>query len=441
MLVAIAVLDGLGTHLTKCPGCNLILISVDTLRAQNLGCYGYERQTSPAIDELARVGVLFENAYSASAWTLPGHIAMLTGRYPTREGEFVFMSKTAFPDSYVPLAQVLKDAGYVTAGLMGGGFVATDLGFGRGFDTYALGSPILRERPRSVGEWLDRRDPRHPFFLFLHGYDVHEPYLPAPEDRLRFIDEVPPECRGVPLRCNEQDEACRRSPRGREYVVSQYDGAILGVDRFVAWLVAELKRRGLYERTIIALTGDHGEALMENGIGCGHLGSLEESVFRVPLILRVPKVEPDRVAARVSGVDLAPTLLALVGLPPAPSMHGRSLLPLVEGREEERQINGLTGNDPGNVVLASIVDDKKIVKWRYNRGAPWTYELYDLATDPAARQNRLPEVGPPPPLFYEMLERMAAWERHIDLRIDGEQTTSPTLSQSVRDQLEHLGYR
>lgn len=124
--------------------------------------------------------------------------------------------------------------------------------------------------------------------------------------------------------------------------------------------MGELKRRRMHTRTIVAFTADHGENLMENGdLECGHMGSLDEPVFRVPLIIHLPGARPRRVESRVSLVDLAPTLLQLLGIPRPDSMHGASLVPLLEGETGERQINGLTGNDPGNVVLATITGHKK----------------------------------------------------------------------------------
>jgi arylsulfatase A-like enzyme len=441
VLAMLALRQVVRERVPRCRGCNIVLISADTLRADHLGTYGYRRATSAAIDALARRGVVFERAYSASAWTLPGHLAMLSGRYPVRESELVFMSARPFPDSYELLPEVLREAGYATAALTGGGFVGDGYGFGQGFDSYKRPGRNLRDMDGVVARWLDRHGDR-PFFLFLHGYDMHEPYAPPDHLRLRFIDDVPPACRGVELRCTTDDADCRESPGGRDYLVAQYDALLVGVDRFIDALVKQLHRRGLLERTVLAFTADHGEHLMERGdLACGHMGDLDEAVFRVPLIVHVPRTAGRRVPQRVSLVDLAPTLLDVVGLRPPATSHGRSLVPLLVGDASERTVYGATGNDPGNFVLATIDGGGKLVMSRANRTGHWRYELYDLARDPQAAIDLLPERGPPPAQYFELMAKLERWQTDIGFEIDGRSPPPRvTLPAEVVDQLNALGY-
>lgn len=427
----------------ECRDCNLVLISADTLRADHLGCYGYRRDTSPAIDRFAAESVRFANAYSTSAWTLPGHLGMLAGRYPVTAAEFNFTSMSPFPESYVTLAQALKTAGYATAGFTGGAYVGAHLGFGRGFDVYRSASEKFAGNQAALAQWLDARDEGRPFFLFFHGYDVHAPYDPPEPLRRRFIDRVPEKCRGVELLCQGQDLECRDSALGRRYLVAAYDAEIAGVDAAVAWLLAELDRRGLRTNTIIAFASDHGENLMDaGGVHCGHAADLEESVFRVPLILHIPRVAPAVVDTRASLADLAPTLLEVLGVPVPGSMHGQSLVPALRGEREQHQINGVTGFGTGNVVLANISAGTKLVMRRADANASWEYELYDLRRDPRARRNRIGSGDVRTGAVRDMERRLRTWIDRVGLDTDGGGAPcSPQPPPEVQERLRALGYR
>jgi arylsulfatase A-like enzyme len=441
LALATRTLDLLGSRSAiECEGCNLVLVSADTLRADHLGCYGYEPATSPVIDRFAAGSIRFANAYSASAWTLPGHLAMLTGRYPVRESEVTFLAPGPLPDSEVTLAQILKRAGYATAGFTGGGYVGEGLGFGRGFDVYTTASEKFAGSEPAVSQWLSQRDSSHPFLLFFHGYDVHAPYDPPASLRTRFPGDVPEKCVGLELRCNAADYECLHGPGGREYLVSQYDAEIGGVDAALRWLLDELQRLGLSEKTVIVFTADHGENLMDDASGsCGHGADLHEQVFRVPLIIRVPGVRPLAVESRVSLVDLVPTLLEILGVPAPARLHGASLLGVISGNASGRQINGVTALDRGAHVLAAIAGDRKIVARRAGWDVPWTYELYDLRRDSAATHDLVP-LGASTEL-ETMKAKLFAWVDEVGLHLEPGDVPPGPMPADVRDRLEMLGYR
>lgn len=441
VLVVLALREPPLSSAAACPGCNVVLISADTLRADHLGCYGYARDTSPAIDRFAVESVRFARFYSASAWTLPGHLAMLTGRYPLREHEFAFHAPAPMPESEVTLAQRLKQAGYATAGFTGGGYVDAAFGFGRGFDVYTSASEHFAGNQADAARWLSSRDPRQPFFLFLHGYDVHAPYA-APEDvRGRFGVETPLQCRGVELRCDAADYECLHGPDGSAFLASQYDAEIAGVDAALRWLLDELERRDLARNTIVVFTADHGENLMEPPAGvCGHAGDLREPVFRVPLILRVPGQTPKTIDTRASLVDLVPTLLDLVGVEPtAPAMHGESLRRIIAGDAPDRQINGVTSLEAGYYVLAVIAGDTKLVAQRSEWNAPWNFQLFDLGRDPDGHDDLAPTTSSR--ALARMKRRLFEWTKNVDLQLEPSSSPAKELAPDVRERLRALGYR
>jgi arylsulfatase A-like enzyme len=272
---------------------------------------------------------------------------------------------------------------------------------------------------------------------------MHEPYAPPEELRLRFVDAVPPACRDVTLRCTRDDAGCRTGPGGRDYLVAQYDALIVGVDRFVDALLRQLEHRGLLQRTVVALTADHGERLMDGDtINCGHMGDLDETVWRVPLVIHVPGMLGRRIRQRVSLVDLTPTLLDIVGLRPPATSHGHTLCPLLEDGGGDRPVFGATGNDPGNFVLAAIGGGAKLVKSRANRTGHWSYALFDLDRDPQGGVDLLPERGPPPPQYFALVAELDRWQHDIGFEIDGQPPPAQVeLPDEVVEQLRALGYR
>jgi arylsulfatase A-like enzyme len=289
---------------------NVILISLDTLRADRLGCYGAERPTSPALDRLAAEGTLFETAITAAPWTLPSHLTMLTGAYPCVH-QLVTRAIVRRPTAGLPsLAQRLREAGYVSAAFTEDGYLLPGV-FQPGFDvfSYAAASPDgIAQRVREAGEWLERTGDT-PFFLFLHTYQVHAPYqAPAPWARMFRSAGTNGDAAGL----------------------DDYDAALRYADATLASLRAIVERLGLAERTITIVTSDHGEGFGEHGIRL-HGNSLYEEVLQVPFIWHAPGriATGRRVAGVVSLADLAPTVLDLLALPPAQIVQGRSLAPLM----------------------------------------------------------------------------------------------------------------
>jgi arylsulfatase A-like enzyme len=331
------------------------VITLDTLRADHVSAYGYERQTTPNIDRLAHGGVLFEHAIANSSWTLPSHASLLTGRLPHEHGADWLAPLDA---TYPTLAEVLAARGYATAAFAANtSYVTPEWGLGRGFSRFEVyGNSISDDVVRTVYgrklalnllprigyfdipgrkraadlnaeflHWLDHVADR-PFFALLNYFDVHDPYLTAAQYETRFASEA---SRGDLVNFQFQPNVFRRkptlSPREIQTEIDAYDGCLAHLDAELGRLFAELAKRGLDERTLVIVTSDHGESFGNLDL-FGHGNSLYFETLHVPLILSWPKTIPS--GGRVSGLaslhQIPATVMDLFGIGAAP-LPGRSL--------------------------------------------------------------------------------------------------------------------
>ena len=348
------------------PRPNIVLITIDTARADHLGIYGYERPTSPNIDRLAATGMVFENAFTQSSLSAPSHATILTGVSPPTHG--VLRNTDKIPDHVVRLAEVLQGAGYKTAAFVGHPLVGGEFGFFHGFDTSEVHhlpahAPDHGEenhrfllQPEEVAEpaalfdaaleWLDQA-PDRPYFLWLHAQNPHQSYDPPPPYDRMFME--PPSDRYL-LRCAHtlyefRKHRLRLNKKERAYFTALYDGEIAFVDAQIGRIVERLRDIADEADTIVVITSDHGEALPGEGRGRvnGHSLIHTDSVLRVPLIISGGPVgfrAGTRVVDTVDLVDVAPTLLDLSGVRSPASWEGRSLVPLLRGEElEPREVS------------------------------------------------------------------------------------------------------
>jgi len=344
---------------------NLLVVTIDTLRPDRLGCYGYREAQTPHLDRLAAEGARFAHCYASAPLTLPSHAALFTGRYPfavnVRNNGTYFLR-----DAEVTLAELFRQRGFATSATVAAYVLSSKFGLAQGFDAYddALGSgDLLRtftsEIPaaevfRRFRRWLDRRG-RGRFFAWVHFYDPHLPYAPPGEWAERFAADP-------------------------------YSGEVAYVDAHVGRILDELEARGLAARTLVVATSDHGEAFGEHGEE-GHGVFCYEENIRVPLIIRGSSVAAGTVVdERVQLVDLMPTLLELYGIAPPDGLQGRSFVPLLRGEG---------GEEPPPVYFESLLpqEDKNWAPLTGVVAAGHKYialpepELYDLAADPHERHN------------------------------------------------------
>ncbi len=289
---------------------NLILISIDTLRADRLGCMGYERDTSPALDRLAADGIAFR-AVTESSWTLPAHVTLLSGVAPAAHG--VVKPALRIRDDTQLLAERLRAAGFRTIGLTGGVFVSRRHGFERGFDVFEDETkPGLESTLAKARTFLERFDGERTF-LFLHTYDVHCPYDPSAEFAQRFAS---PDAEFIETagRCGNPDFNALALTAGQaRHLSDRYDASIREADAQLGEFFDWLRDRGAFADTLVIVTSDHGESFLEHG-QIGHERTVYREVLEVPLLVSGAGVEARGMAGRARLADVVPTALALLGV-------------------------------------------------------------------------------------------------------------------------------
>ena len=407
---------------------DVLLVTLDTTRADRLHCYGNARIETPALDGLARTGVLFERAYTAIPSTLPSHAAILTGLYPASLG-LHDNGIYALADPHATLAERLRAAGYETGAFVSAFVLDHRFGLARGFDVYddAMVSPLAHASdaskpgaapalPDAARGWLARMaEPferrasettahaiawvaargEAPVFAWVHYFDAHQPYQPPPPWNERYDPGYAGPMDGDRARYHalmRERNWTRHTPEARreiDHLIALYDGELSYVDGELAKLLDAFARRG--RPTLVVVVGDHGESFGEHVQIFEHNQEIYEEVTRVPLLVRLPDGASAgrRVDALVRTIDLAPTVLDWVGLAAAPEIEGRSLRPELLGREaapprdalvearRSRQLfaadHSLLGLRRGDWAAVLALDPADRVLRR---------ELYDLASDP-----------------------------------------------------------
>ena len=401
------------------PKVPIVLLSIDTLRADHLACYGYGLETSPSIDRFAGESVLFENAISPSPLTTPAHVSLFTATTPVVHGRTNISDNRKgyepFPAGITSAAEVLKANGYITIGLHGGGNVEGLCGLNRGFDYYApVPDESLNSRLAKLIQSL--RTSTSPFFIFLHHYVCHDPYTKGPKDlRLRFTEGWEEELTSIVDELEGLDVFARKSrrfwkhfdiknPADRELVRALYDGGVLYSDSLFAETLDVLKREGLYEDALIIVLSDHGEEFFEHG-GKLHVRLFIETLH-VPLLIKFPhkKFGGRRVLEDVRTFDLFPTVFEYLKIKPLPvSFQGLSFLPLIldKGTYDplimsfSRFGNRIRFHGQGFVFAHEPVNRDKVPYW-----------VFDRKSDPREKVN-LADKKP------ELLERMEYRSREI----------------------------
>src|SRR5713101_8824135 len=414
ILTALTALQAVAQTSAK-PALNVVLITIDTLRADHVGCYGYKQIKTPNIDGLAADGVLFESAFAVVPVTLPSHSSMLTGTYPMLSGMHDFSVNKLSP-LQPTLASVLKQAGYQTGAVIGAAVLDSRFGLNQGFEFYYDHFDFSRfdeanldemERPGNVVadvalDWLAKNSQKK-FFLWMHLYDPHFPYHP-PE------------------------------PYSREYAAQPYDGEIAFADEQVGRLLRFLKEKNLYRNTLIVLAGDHGESLGEHG-ETTHGFFIYNSTLHVPLIFHPSGVTSAKSAPDlVSLADLMPTVLRVLKLDVPSSVQGRSLLPLFlpKGEMEAPSLYAETFLPRLHFNWSEL---RAVETENYHFIDAPKPELYDLNKDPGETQN----------LFLlkkavaeEMRARLAALIRQSS---GGQELAEKTgLDPALMERLKSLGY-
>ena len=464
--VLVLLLTAMLAHLSACSNAphlppSFILINVDTLRADYLGCYGFEGDVSPNIDALASEAFRFDNSFVQSPWTKPSVASLFTSLYPQVHqltnhegrywGETTGQMKTGvLAGEAVTLAEVLQAQGYETAAFVSNPWLVSTYGFAQGFDFYddhIVGLAIPADRLTSNARaWIETRSGNAPFFLYIHLMDVHAPYAYyAPredfdslagqnrrEERVLSEQEVPyKRWNNIEKKPQWATEEMRHT---LSYWKTRYASGVRAMDRRLGPFFDFLRRRETLDRAYFLLTSDHGEELFEHG-DWSHGQNLYDHQLRIPLLIRPPGGlrEAGRVEDIVESVDVMPTILALAGAPAESRAQGRDVSSVFEGTTDPGEAATYATATQRHPGLYSIRTRNHKLLFGLDTGE---LQLYDLARDPAEQLN----LGGSQPEITERLRNQLL--AHIaESTAEGTLEAEPApIPQDILDKLRSLGY-
>lgn len=452
------------------PPAGVVFVLVDALRADRLGCYGNARNTSPNIDALAKDGTLFRNTIAPAPWTLPSMATIWTSLYPSIHGatrmsalmKKGFRPVSVLEDSRVTLAEVLQRNGFDTAAFVDGSYCRKKFGTLQGFDVISDAElPGMRLNVEALLDWLDRERPKR-FFGYVHTVDVHSPYAPTILPPAKWNSDDPKIQRIAKVLTREAKRWAefnfdpdykgkiggywtvykkkRRNldplpPDDLNHLISLYDTGIRYTDYWIGQLVEGLKKRGLYDRTILIVTADHGDEFFDHG-GVEHGETFYDELMKVPFVMHVPGLAEGRsFEQQVGSIDLMPTILDLLRVPHDELfVQGRTLVPLLRGESfEERPMLGEASIHPGQAAIRTR-------DWKYIELVD-SKELYDLRADPRESSNLCEREKERCTAFAEQL---ADWRRAnsaIAEKLQLPDAPAAQIDEETRERLRALGYQ
>jgi arylsulfatase A-like enzyme len=412
----------------------VILVSVDTLRADFLGCYNPKMKTTPKLDQFAHQNILCRNVTSQSATTAPSHKSIFYSVYPS-------IHKTSIRqvprETGASPMETIRSQGFKTAAFTGGGQLSRSFGFSRGFDSYwepKTNSSIkhqLKEMENLTFDWLEKNSKTN-FFLFLHTYEVHCPYDPPP----MFFQKWAGWYKGRVEKdsCYPNAYVHRPLPVDYEYIRDLYAAEVNYVDNFLGQLFQKLRTLGIYDETLIVFLSDHGESLGEHGY-VGH-NRLYQVQLRVPLILHIPGVAGKQIDAPIESLDVMPTIFELLGIKSQTvPFQGRSLIPLIRNEVKADESRPLISEELGRVRVR--VGNLALI---FAPDGTTHEELYDLKLDPLELHNLATEnaktVEEMKLPYYRMMEK----SKNLSAQFVLDPQTKQDWSEETREQLKALGY-
>lgn len=453
---------------------NVLLITVDALRPNHLGCYGYKRETSPNIDKIAKGGATFNQTITQASLTPPSITSIMTSVYPVVHK--VYSHTISFPSELISLTDILKSQGYITAFMTNFYLFKTFDAFEKefdiffGIDTYKSlhgSKPVkFREITSNVINQISENR-RKPFFLWVHFMDTHQPPLspPSPYDKLFINDRYSQVEIDIPVsNCLVPTQGFGGLPQvlvrnnnditNLNYYISLYDGAIRYVDEQIGLLLETLKKLRLDKKTLVIISADHGEGLGEHNVYFFHGPSPGGQIFhpeshfelkdricfhglydediKVPLIIKYPRLIPQgkKIGIQVQSVDITPTLLDILDIEKPEQMVGKSLLPLIKNKNIEEYEQRFAFSSIRNDYAVRTNDYKLIYCKRNN-----SYELYNLKTDPQEMYNL---IGFEKEITYyiklkQELDKYMAWISPVE-------TKEVILDEKERERLKSFGY-
>jgi choline-sulfatase len=412
---------------------HILLIVVDTLRRDRLGCYGHTRNTSPNIDALARTAIRFDNAFSQAPWTTPSVAALLSSRYPS--DLLIQEQPHALRDEVILLSEVLKDHGYATGAVVSHSYVGKDWNFDQGYDYFddsnvkGHAETVSQGVSDSAIAFMEKSLSKKPTFLFAHYFDPHYNYLDHPEyDYTTELDYTGWVESGMAFKVLKARIGELEDP-DREYLLALYDEEIAFTDHHIGRVLDKLRDMQAFEDTLIVVASDHGEEFLDHQ-SLGHAYTLFEEQIHVPLIVKFPKASRGGVSQElVQLIDVYPSILGYLGLEITHSVSGRAIQN--QGlRPAFSETSRLAAE-----VRALVQDGHKLI-WKVNDDE---YMLYDLSSDPGEqldlkeeRKRRFRAMRDSLLERFDALEKLAAAHR--------EKAREATISEQELRRLEALGY-
>ncbi|MCJ7580919.1 MAG: sulfatase [Candidatus Aminicenantes bacterium] len=435
----------------------IILISIDTLRADHLGVYGYERETSPNIDSLAAESAMFANVYASSPWTLSSHVSLLTALNSVNHQ--VYQDNEKMDPDLVTAAEMLRVNDYFCSAFTGGGFVSSVFGFADGFDSYyERTDEVLLDKAaeltfRDVARWIDSNKNKN-YFLFIHTYQPHDPYAcPAPYKTMFLSEKSKWSHINLNSYLGGKNAIFKKLPEDdRQNIIDLYDAEIRYTDeKLIGPLVQKLKDMALFDKTMIIFTSDHGEEFYEHE-GWGHGHSLYDESLKVPLLIKFPdsKYLGSKVEHIVSLVDIVPTILDQMDIDSSPyEFDGLSLIPFLEGKEKKDRIflsdvsenilnmhlpQKIASNEGGKkLILNKSMLSQNSDFFRYPPPTTKTIELFNLSVDPGEYSNIVEKESS---TANRIINRIEAIYRISKRKKPGQ----AVLDEDLKKQLRALGY-
>jgi arylsulfatase A-like enzyme len=444
--------------ITKGEKLSVLLIVVDTLRADHLGCYGYDQSTSPAIDRFAQEAVVYESAIAAAPLTMPSMAGMLSGYYPDRTGVVNHSPADALEGTIPTMAEVFQSNGYKTAAVVSNAWLASPRkGFDRGFETFlttrklktGLGAKSLTDQAIGLIDSFEDE----PFFLWLHYLDPHMPYRP-PQELAQIFGNDDGNSRIIQAFRTQKNSAQSiyfsqaHQPEDVTATRQLYDACIRFVDFHIERLLASLSHRGLSEDLLVILTADHGEALGDHGLYFAHDHNVYQELVRVPLMIRAPGIASRRISSDVSLIDIMPSLCQWLSLDSCAGSDGQ-VLPLTSDHQrrdrvvfsasapyrERYHLNPriyVPGID-GRWTMA-LKNGKKLIKIPHPQHT--ILEAYDLRADPTELNQLEPESSG----FQLLMAELRQWEEGVKQDRLKPRSGVGAIDAETKQQLQSLGY-
>ncbi len=434
----------------------ILFISVDTLRADHLSCYGYDRETSPTIDRLAKEGILFENAVCQRGITLPSLASIMTSKYIYQHKLIENVYSNILTNDKTTLAEYLLKNGYYTRAFSASQLVRPEFGIYQGVKEVTVETDE-RKLTNIALKWLKdftSKRPKDKFFLWVHYLDPHEPYT----TRKPYIERFESNYKGsygneIGFNVTEKifTEKKQLAKEDLEHIIALYDSQIPRIDSFIKELIEELKKSGIYDKTLLVFFADHGEELYGHNFYIDHPRSVYENVLRIPLIMRYPKKIPvnKRIKNVVESIDIMPTVLEFCEISPTEKLSGISLSPLWKGKEFKK--------DFGVSQWRNLIFILRTIDWVYiwNPTKVWPTdfvyksgeypvekeELYNIKTDPKQKNNLIDKNRQ---IADNLNAKIIAWATSAldknDWPKDINKEIKPKLTKKMEDALRSLGY-